>query len=60
MFKQALVLSHGQVIHAEKTQDVLKPWVLQELYIAPLSRLKRGGRFWPIGRLINSVHGFKV
>ncbi len=50
MFKQTLVLRHGKVLHAGKTQDVLKPRLLQELYRAPLSLLKRGGRFWPVGR----------
>ncbi|MGZ8454123.1 MAG: hypothetical protein ACXWZE_18725 [Candidatus Binatia bacterium] len=50
MFKQTLVLRHGQVLHAGKTQDVLKPRVLQELYSAPLSLRKGGGRFWPVGR----------
>jgi hypothetical protein len=38
------------VLHAGKTQDVLKPRLLQELYSAPLSLRKGGGRFWPVGR----------
>jgi len=48
LFRKTLVLSAGKVLHSGKTQDVLKPRVLQELYGAPLSLLKRKGRYWPV------------
>jgi iron complex transport system ATP-binding protein len=50
MFRRTLVLRHGRILYAGKTGDVLKPTVLQELYRAPMSLLKRGGRFWPVGQ----------
>jgi len=50
MFHKTLVLRHGKVLHAGRTAAVLKPKVLQELYGASLSLLRRGGRFWPVGR----------
>ena len=40
----------GYFSHAGRTGDVLKPRVLRELYGAPLTLLKRGGRYWPVGR----------
>jgi len=50
MFRKTLVLRHGNVLHAGRTGDVLKPEIVRELYGVPLSLLKRGGRFWPVGR----------
>ena len=50
MFHKTLVLRHGKVLHSGWTGDVLKSRVLQELYGAPLRLLKRGGRYWPVGR----------
>ena len=50
MFHKTLVLRHGKVLHSGRTGDVLKSRVLQELYGAPLTLLKRGGRYWPVGR----------
>ncbi|HET9917181.1 MAG TPA: hypothetical protein VFQ89_08745 [Candidatus Binatia bacterium] len=50
MFRKTLVLRRGQVLHAGRTVEVLKPPVLQQLYGAPFSLLKRGGRYWPVGR----------
>jgi iron complex transport system ATP-binding protein len=50
MFHKTLVLRHGKVLHSGRTSDVLKSRVLQELYGAPLTLLKRGGRYWPVGR----------
>jgi len=50
MFHKTLVLRRGKVIHAGRTVEVLKPPVLQELYGASFSLLKRGGRYWPVGR----------
>ena len=49
MFGRTLVLRHGKVLHAGKSQNVLKPRLLRELYGAPLSLLKRQGRYWPVG-----------
>jgi ABC-type cobalamin transport system ATPase subunit len=42
------VLCNGKVLHSGKTRDVLKPRVLRELYGAPLSLLRRKGRYWPV------------
>ncbi len=50
MFHKTLVLRHGKVLHSGRTGDVLKSRVLQKLYGAPLTLLKRGGRYWPVGR----------
>lgn len=48
LFRKTFVLSAGKVLYSGKTQDVLKPRVLQELYGAPLSLLIRKGRYWPV------------
>ncbi len=50
IFERTLVLRQGKVLHGGTTREVLKPKLLQELYGAPISLLKRGGRFWPVGR----------
>ncbi len=50
IFLKTLVLRHGKALYAGKTRDALKPQVLRELYGAPLALLKRGGRYWPVGR----------
>jgi iron complex transport system ATP-binding protein len=50
LFGKVLVLRKGRVSHAGKKHDVLKPQVLQELYGAPLSLIRRKGRFWPVIR----------
>jgi len=50
MFHKTLVLRHGKVLYAGRTGDVLKPPVVRQLYGAPLSLFKRGGRYWPVGR----------
>lgn len=47
LFGRTLVLRAGKVLHSGKTQVVLKPRVLRELYGAPLTLLKRRGRYWP-------------
>jgi hypothetical protein len=36
------------MLRSGKTQVVLKPQVLRELYGAPLALLKRKGRYWPV------------
>ena len=48
LFGKSLVLRGGKLLHLGKTQNVLKPQVLQELYGASLSLLRRGGRYWPV------------
>jgi iron complex transport system ATP-binding protein len=50
LFRKTLVLRQGKVLHAGRTGDVLKTTVLQELYGARLSLIKRAGRYWPVGR----------
>jgi iron complex transport system ATP-binding protein len=48
LFHKSLVLRDGKVLHSGKTRDVLQPGVLQELYGAPLSLIRRKGRYWPV------------
>jgi iron complex transport system ATP-binding protein len=48
LFGKSLVLRDGQLLHLGKTSDVLKPRVLRELYGAPLSLIRRKGRYWPV------------
>ena len=48
LFRKSLVLCDGKVLHSGKTQRVLKPRVLQELYGASLSLIRRKGRYWPV------------
>lgn len=48
LFGKILVLCDGRIRHAGKTASVLKPTVLRELYGAPLSLIRRRGRFWPV------------
>ena len=48
LFRKSLVLRAGRVLYSGRTGDVLKPRVLKELYGAPLSLLRRKGRFWPV------------
>jgi iron complex transport system ATP-binding protein len=47
LFGNTLVLREGRVLHAGKTQQVLKPGVLDELYGVSFSLARRRGRFWP-------------
>jgi iron complex transport system ATP-binding protein len=47
LFAKTLVLRNGKVLHSGKTRDVLQARVLKELYGAPLSLLRRKGRYWP-------------
>jgi iron complex transport system ATP-binding protein len=48
IFGRTLVLRAGKVLHSGKTQVVLRPRVLRELYGVPLTLLKRKGRYWPV------------
>jgi iron complex transport system ATP-binding protein len=48
LFRKTLVLRAGKVLHVGKTTHVLQPQVLQDLYGAPLSLIRRKGRYWPV------------
>ena len=48
LFGRILVLRAGKVLRSGRTQAVLKPQLLRELYGAPLSLVKRKGRHWPV------------
>jgi iron complex transport system ATP-binding protein len=48
LFIKTLVLRNGKVLHSGKTRDVLQAGVLKELYGAPLSLIRRKGRYWPV------------
>lgn len=50
LFQKTLVLREGKVLYAGRTDHVLRPGVLEELYGAPLAVVKRSGRYWPISR----------
>lgn len=48
LFAKTLVLKDGRVLHVGRTQEVLKPRLLRQLYGAPLSLQRRKGRYWPV------------
>ena len=50
LFRKTLVLREGKVLYAGWTRRVLKANVLEQLYGASLSLLRRKGRFWPVIR----------
>jgi len=50
LFKKTLVLREGKILYAGRTDRVLRPRVLEELYGAPLALVKRKGRYWPVIR----------
>jgi len=50
LFKKTLVLRDGKILYAGNTRQVLTPRVLEELYGAPLSVVRRKGRYWPVIR----------
>ncbi|HUF42180.1 MAG TPA: ATP-binding cassette domain-containing protein [Verrucomicrobiae bacterium] len=48
LFRRTLVLREGRVLHAGATARVLSPGLLEELYGAALTVIRRKGRYWPI------------
>jgi len=50
LFQKTLVLREGKILYAGNTRQVLTPKVLEELYGAPLSVVRRKGRYWPVVR----------
>jgi iron complex transport system ATP-binding protein len=50
LFQKTLVLREGKILYAGNTRQVLTPKVLEELYGAPLSVVRRKGRYWPVIR----------
>jgi iron complex transport system ATP-binding protein len=48
LFGKTLVLREGCVLHAGPTKRILKPRVLDELYGASFSLVRRKGRYWPV------------
>jgi iron complex transport system ATP-binding protein len=48
LFKRALVLSGGKMLHAGATDQVLKPGILRELYGVSFTLTRRKGRYWPV------------
>jgi iron complex transport system ATP-binding protein len=50
LFRKTLVLREGTVLYGGRTDRVLRPGVLEELYGAPLAVVKRKGRYWPVSR----------
>ena len=50
LFRKTLVLREGKVLYAGRTRNVLKANVLEQLYGARLSLVRRKGRHWPVIR----------
>ena len=48
LFGKTLVLREGRVLYTGRTRQVLKPQVLDELYGASFSLVRRKGRYWPV------------
>ncbi len=50
LFRKTLVLREGKVLYTGRTDRVLRPGVLEELYGAPLKVMRKKGRYWPVVR----------
>ena len=48
LFGKILILRDGRVLAAGRTDQVLKPRMLEELYDASFSLVRRKGRYWPV------------
>ncbi len=48
IFKKTLVIKDGQIIVQGKTEDIIKPEILADLYGISLKIMKKKGRFWPM------------
>jgi iron complex transport system ATP-binding protein len=50
LFRKALVLRNGRVMHRGATRAVLQSNVLKELYGVRVKIVESHGRFWPVGQ----------
>jgi iron complex transport system ATP-binding protein len=48
LFRKTLVLREGRVLYAGRTDQIIKPRMLGELYSASFSLVRRKGRYWPV------------
>ena len=48
LFGKTLILREGKVLYAGRTNQILKPRMLEELYGASFSLVRRKGRYWPV------------
>jgi iron complex transport system ATP-binding protein len=48
LFGRTLILREGKVLSAGRTNHVVKARMLEELYGASFSLVRRKGRFWPV------------
>jgi iron complex transport system ATP-binding protein len=48
IFKKTLLLKDGRIIRSGRTDDVLAPQTLQELYGVSMELIRKNGRYWPI------------
>jgi len=48
LFGKTLVVQEGRVLYAGRTTQILKSRVLDELYGASFSLVRRKGRHWPV------------
>ncbi|HXF76931.1 MAG TPA: ABC transporter ATP-binding protein [Methylomirabilota bacterium] len=49
LFRKTLVLRDGKILAAGRTDRVLSPRLLKDLYGASFSLVRRKGRYWPVG-----------
>jgi len=48
LFAKTLVLQDGKVLYAGRTDQIIKPRMVEQLYGASFSLVRRKGRYWPI------------
>lgn len=48
IFKKTLVLKDGKIMAWGKTEEIIKPDILEDLYGISFKIIKKKGRFWPI------------
>jgi iron complex transport system ATP-binding protein len=49
LFRKTLVLRDGKILAAGRTDRVLSPRLLKDLYGVSFSLVRRKGRYWPVG-----------
>jgi iron complex transport system ATP-binding protein len=48
IFTRTLILKDGKVMREGATEKILTPRIMEQLYGAPLSLLRKNGRYWPV------------
>jgi iron complex transport system ATP-binding protein len=52
IFKKTLLLKDGRILRSGRTDDVLVPQTLQQLYGVSMDLIRKDGRYWPIPELV--------